>query len=174
MHKYLSLFLTIILLGCATTPEEFTKTTSETSINETKPQTENVVKEENAGQILPIKANMTINGQLIEIEVAATPEQQQIGLMYRTSLADNRAMLFPFSPPQSVYFWMKNTLIPLDMVFLRNGVVQAIAPHVPPCTSDPCPTYGPGMEIDQVLELRAGRAQELNLKQGDTITINFL
>ena len=130
----------------------------------------------NAGQMLPISAQAEIKGQRILLEVAQTHQQQQMGLMYRTSLAGNRGMLFPFDPPQPVSFWMKNTKIPLDMIFLREGRVKSIAANVPPCTADPCPSYGPKntIIIDQVIELRAGRAAELGLKVGDRINITFL
>ena len=126
------------------------------------------------GQTMPISAKAIIAGQEILLEVARTPSEQAMGLMYRKSLPANRGMLFPFNPPQPVYFWMKNTLIPLDMVFLRNGVVQNIAANVPPCTSDPCPTYGPGTTVDQVIELQGGRTAELGLKKGDRVTIQKL
>jgi hypothetical protein len=174
MSKYIIILLTTILLGCATTSEKTTKSAESTVSPESITQTETVVKEENLGQNLPIEANVVINDQLIELEIAKTSAQQQIGLMYRTSLADHRGMLFPFSPPRRVSFWMKNVSLDLDMVFLRNGVVQAIESNVPPCQNDPCPTYGPDVEIDQVIELRGGRAIELGLKQGDVISINFL
>lgn len=127
-----------------------------------------------SGQMLPISAQATIAGNIIDLEVTRTPEQQALGLMYRTSLPDNRGMLFEFSPPQPVSFWMKNVNIPLDMIFLRQGIVKAIAAKVPPCNANPCPTYGPGKPIDQVIELRGGRAAELGLKVGDRITIRFL
>ncbi|MBV8887803.1 MAG: DUF192 domain-containing protein [Chroococcidiopsidaceae cyanobacterium CP_BM_RX_35] len=128
----------------------------------------------NPGQTLPISARATIAGHRIGLEVAQTPQQQATGLMYRTSLADDRGMLFPFNPPQSVNFWMENTLIPLDMIFLQQGVVKAIAPQVPPCKSYPCPTYGPKTLVDQVIELRGGRAAQLGLKVGDRVKIDFL
>ncbi len=124
--------------------------------------------------MLPITARATLAGQVIEIEVARTPEQQQMGLMYRTSLPANRGMLFSFEPPQTVSFWMKNTKVSLDMVFLRNGRVQHLARNVPPCTADPCPLYPSEAVIDQVLELRAGRAEELGLRVGDLLAIEFL
>jgi hypothetical protein len=124
--------------------------------------------------MLPISALAEMAGQKISLEVARTPEEQAMGLMYRTSLAADRGMLFPFEPPRPVSFWMKNTLIPLDMVFLRNGEVKAIAANVPPCTTTPCPSYGPSTEIDQVIELRGGRAAELGLKVGDRVSIKFL
>jgi hypothetical protein len=97
-----------------------------------------------------------------------------MGLMYRTTLADDRGMLFPFEPPQPVSFWMKNVRIPLDMIFLRDGEVKAIAASVPPCTAEPCPTYGPPTAVNQVIELRGGRAAELGLKVGDRVKIKFL
>ena len=69
---------------------------------------------------------------------------------------------------------MKNTLIPLDMVFLQNGVVKAIAANVPPCTAAPCSMYGPQTPINQVVELRSGRAAQLGLKVGEPVKIQFL
>lgn len=124
-----------------------------------------------SGQMLPLSAQTKIANQVIQLEVARTVEQQEMGLMYRTSLASDRGMVFPFDPPRRVGFWMKNTLIPLDMVFLLKGKVQSIASNVPPCKADPCPIYGPNALVDQVIELRAGRAAELGLKQGDRVVI---
>lgn len=127
--------------------------------------------QQNLGQILPVTAQTTIGGEVIQLEVAQTPQQQQLGLMYRTSLPDNRGMLFSFSPPRVVGFWMKNCKISLDMIFIRNGIVQAIQVAAPPCSTKPCPTYGPSVPVDQVIELRGGRTQELGLKPGDRIEI---
>ena len=127
------------------------------------------------GQQLPISAVATTpNDTEIQLEVARTPQEQAMGLMYRPALPDNRGMLFVFPSPQSARFWMKNVPVHLDMVFMLNGVVQYIAANVPPCEMNPCPTYGPRRLIDQVIELRAGRAAELNLKPGDRITIRSL
>jgi len=127
----------------------------------------------NLGQELPISAVATTpNGTQIQLEVAQTAQQQAMGLMYRPALPDNRGMLFDFASPQPVSFWMKNVPVSLDMVFLRKGIVQYIASSVPPCTQEPCPTYGPKTLIDQVIELRSRRAAELNLKQGDKVIIS--
>ncbi|WP_040484486.1 DUF192 domain-containing protein [Lyngbya aestuarii] len=130
--------------------------------------------EENLGQMLPITAQTTLGSEVIELEVARTPTQQQLGLMYRTSLPDNRGMLFSFSPPRVVGFWMKNCKISLDMIFIRNGIVQAIQVGAPPCTTEPCPTYGPQVPVDQVIEVRGGRTQALGVKPGDRIEIEYL
>ncbi len=159
----LRIALGVLLIGCS--PAQAAAPIAVPSV-----QTEPV----NGGQTLPISAQAIVAGHIIRLEVAQTQQQQAIGLMYRTTLADNRGMLFPFEPPQSVRFWMKNTLIPLDMVFLQNGVVKAIAANVPPCTAAPCSMYGPQTPINQVIELRSGRAAELGLKVGESVKIQSL
>ncbi|HSF74993.1 MAG TPA: DUF192 domain-containing protein [Microcoleus sp.] len=127
-----------------------------------------------SGQMLPVSARVRIADRPIELEVAKTAQQQDIGLMYRTSLPDDRGMLFEFKPARRVSFWMKNCQISLDMIFLRNGVVEAIELSAPPCTTEHCPTYGPDTAVDRVIELRGGRATELGVKVGDRIEIEFL
>ena len=123
------------------------------------------------GQILEVTAQAIISGQTINLEVAKTPQEQAMGLMYRSFLPDDRGMLFSFDPARQTNFWMKNCQISLDMIFIRSGIVKAIVENVPPCVTDPCPTYGPNLLIDQVIELRGGRAAELDLKVGDQIVI---
>ncbi|OZH55176.1 hypothetical protein AFK68_06260 [Hydrocoleum sp. CS-953] len=122
-------------------------------------------------QVLPITAQAQISGQIINLEVAKTPKEQAMGLMYRTELPDDQGMLFSFDPPRKVNFWMKNCKISLDMIFIRSGVVKAIALDVPPCLADPCPLYGSGVPVDRVIEVRGGRIRELGLKVGERIII---
>ncbi len=155
--------LSVLLMGCSQpTPAKPTASATPTPM-------------ENLGQKLPISAIAILpNGNKIDLEVARTPKQQAMGLMYRPALPDNRGMLFEFSSPQPIRFWMKNVPVPLDMVFIRQGKVEAIAPNVPPCDTNPCPTYGPNTPIDRVIELRSGHAAELGLKVGDNVTIDFL
>jgi len=126
------------------------------------------------GQSLPISAQFVVGDRVLGLEVAQTAEQQATGLMHRTTLADDRGMLFEFNPPQSVRFWMKNVAIPLDMIFIKDGKVKVIAKAVPPCKTTPCPTYGPGTPIDRVIELRGGRTTELGLEVGEPVKITFL
>ncbi len=130
--------------------------------------------QEDLAQVLPISAEVKVGEQMIQLEVARTEAEQAKGLMYRPALPDDRGMLFPFDPPRPLRFWMRNTPQPLDMVFLLNGEVKAVIANVPPCTSQPCPTYGPGLDVNQVIELRSGRAAELGVKAGDQLTIQFL
>ncbi|MBR8827984.1 MAG: DUF192 domain-containing protein [Gomphosphaeria aponina SAG 52.96 = DSM 107014] len=167
MGKKISLIILLGVLLCGySTPVESNSTAFEVT---SEP------KQENPGQMLPIKAIALMGGEKIELEVTQTPQQQALGLMFRQDLPDNRGMLFSFAPPRPVSFWMKNVAIPLDMVFLFGGEIKAIAADVPPCTVTPCPTYGPqNILIDQVIELRGGRAIELGLAVGDKVTIEFL
>jgi uncharacterized protein len=162
----LPILLSVTLLGCSEpTPAKPPSTTLDSQLSASAP----------SGQTLPISGVAIVpNGTKINLEVARTPQEQEIGLMYRKDLPPDRGMLFQFPSAQPVRFWMKNTIIPLDMVFLRQGVVQYIAAGVPPCTADPCPSYGPGKLIDTVIELRSGRAAELSLKVSDRVTIKFL
>lgn len=157
-----SVGLSLLMIGCSSWPPVATPP---------DPSSGEAVQVSNVGQSLPISAKVAVGGQVIQLEVAKTPDQQAMGLMFRTELAPDRGMLFPFNPPRPVGFWMKNTLIELDMVFLRNGKVVAVASNVPPCKADPCPAYGPEASIDQVIELRGGRAKELGIKAGDRLAI---
>jgi len=101
------------------------------------------------------------------VEVAATEEQQERGLMFRNSLADNHGMIFPYEPAQEVAFWMKNTLIPLDIIFIRaDGTIVRIT-KAQAMDLTPLPS---GEPIKGVLEIRSGRAAELGIKEGDIAT----
>ena len=127
------------------------------------------------GQLLDISAIAQIKDQTFELEVAETPQQQALGLMFRSELPANRGMLFPFDNPRRAAFWMKDVPVGLDMVFIRSGQVVAVI-TAPPCLEEPCATYGPADNqiVDQVLELRAGRAAEIGLQAGDSISIQPL
>jgi uncharacterized protein len=124
-------------------------------------------------QKLPVTAKLIVNKAVIELEEANSEQEQQIGLMARASMPLNHGMAFNFTPPVPARFWMRNTLIPLDMLFVREGKIKNIQADVPPCKADPCPNYGPdnGELIDRVVELNAGQAKKLGLKVGDQLNI---
>lgn len=153
----------VLLLGCSTSSYPTSVAQSPAPILQNSPS-----------QTLPITAKTTVKDQVIQLEVARTQEQRQIGLMNRPPLPDDRGMLFLFETPRIVVLWMKNTPSPLDMVFLLDGEVKAIAVDARPCTADPCPVYGSTDTVNQVIELRSGRAEELGLKVGDRLSIEFL
>jgi uncharacterized protein len=173
MNRWLNLFpalLGVMLISCSTPTPANPPTTTPAIQAPTS-----AIPNPKQGQQLPISALAVVpNGTSIDLEVAKTTQQQQMGLMYRPPLPDNRGMLFEFPSPQPVAFWMKNVPVPLDMVFTYKGVVQYIADKAPPCAKEPCPTYGPNKLVDRVIELRAGRAAELKLKVGDRISIRIL
>ena len=102
------------------------------------------------------------------VEVAETTEQQAQGLMFRKSLDPDRGMIFPRTPPEDATFWMKNTLIPLDMLFIReDGTIARIAENTVPMSLDPVPSLEP---VAAVLEIAGGRSAELGIKQGDKVS----
>lgn len=102
------------------------------------------------------------------VEVARTPEEQAQGLMNRASLAPDRGMIFPLEPPRMASFWMKNTLIPLDIIFVRgDGTIANIAENTVPLSLDPVLSVE---EVAAVLELAGGRTAELGIKAGDRVT----
>ena len=112
----------------------------------------------------------TANGKThrFTVEVARTPEEQAYGLMNRQSLAPDRGMIFPYSPPQPVGFWMKDTLIPLDIIFIApGGTILRIEENTVPLSLEP---VGSGEAVEAVLELAGGRSAELGIAAGDRVS----
>jgi uncharacterized membrane protein (UPF0127 family) len=104
---------------------------------------------------------------VIKVEVTSTPEEKAVGLMFRTSLADDAGMLFPYTPPQEATMWMRNTYISLDMFFIRaDGVIHRIEANTEPFSERVIASRGP---VAAVLELKAGSAARLGLKPGDRV-----
>ena len=115
---------------------------------------------------MPLTIRSATGAHLFTVEVAATPEQQEHGLMFARSLGADQGMIFPYDPPQNVSFWMRNTLIPLDMVFIRaDGTIARIA-QAKPLDETPVPA---GEPVAAVLEIRGGRAAELGIREGDRV-----
>ena len=111
---------------------------------------------ERGGKKLPFK-----------VELAASPEAQARGLMFRTELGDNEGMLFPSDVPQPRSFWMKNTPLSLDIIFIGpDGRIANIAADTVPYSLDSVTSIGPA---SAVLELRAGRAKAMGIVAGDRV-----
>lgn len=101
------------------------------------------------------------------VEVARTLEQQERGLMYRDSVAPDSGMIFPFDPPQEISFWMKNTRVPLDMLFIRaDGTIARIAAMTTPYSLDLVPSGEPAAAV---LEIAGGRSAALGIAPGDRV-----
>lgn len=115
---------------------------------------------------------MTAGGKThsFTVEVAATDAQQERGLMFRTSLLPDAGMIFPMRPARFASFWMKNTLIPLDIIFVRtNGTIARIAANARPFSLAPIDS---GEPVAAVLEIAGGRAAALGLHEGDRVLLN--
>jgi uncharacterized membrane protein (UPF0127 family) len=110
------------------------------------------------------------SGAVYRLELARTPEEQGQGLMFRESLPDKTGMLFLFDDKGVHRFWMKNTMIPLDMVWMdAEGKVLFVSADTPPCRADPCPTYGLDSPAASVLEVAAGRAAKEKIVVGSIL-----
>ena len=103
----------------------------------------------------------------LDVEIASTPDEMAMGLMMRTSLPEGEGMLFPSPAPREAQMWMRNTYIPLDMVFIRaDGVVHRIEAMTEPFSEAIVASQG---EVLAVLEIAGGAAGRLGLKPGDKV-----
>jgi uncharacterized membrane protein (UPF0127 family) len=101
------------------------------------------------------------------VELALTPDEQSRGLMYRKTLPEGQGMLFDFKRDQELSFWMKNTYVPLDMIFIRSdGRIHRIAENTEPLSERLVPSNGP---VRAVFEVVAGTARKLGLAPGDRV-----
>ncbi len=110
------------------------------------------------------------SGSTYRLELVHTPEEQAQGLMFRESLPEKTGMLFLFGDGNVHRFWMKNTMIPLDMVWMdADGRVLFISADTPPCKADPCPSYGPESPAAMVLEIAGGKAAKEKVAVGSVL-----
>jgi uncharacterized membrane protein (UPF0127 family) len=118
--------------------------------------------------LVPLQIHSGGRTHELTVEVAMTPEQQAQGLMFREKLGPNEGMIFPFPSPRPASFWMKNTLIPLDMIFIRpDGTIGRIVENTVPHSLEPVAFNEP---TAAVLELAGGRSVQLGLKVGDRVS----
>jgi uncharacterized membrane protein (UPF0127 family) len=102
-----------------------------------------------------------------KVEVAATPAQQAHGMMFRTRMAPMTGMIFPMDPPRQAAFWMENTLIPLDLLFIgADGRIRNIIANAVPKSRAQLPSAGP---VAAVLELAGGEADRIGARPGDKV-----
>ncbi len=112
------------------------------------------------------------SGAVYRLELARTPEELQQGLMFRESLPERTGMLFLFTDSGVHQFWMKSTMIPLDMIWLdANGKVLFVSAETPPCKADPCPNYGPDKPAARVLEIAGGMAKKEKIEVGSVLKL---
>lgn len=113
---------------------------------------------------------VTLDGTHVHLELALTDEEKQLGLMFRDTLPSDHGMLFIFDADGPLEFWMKNTFIPLDFVWMSAaGEVVDVRASIQPCRSDPCPSYGSGKPARAVLEVNAGFAAAHGVRPGEQL-----
>lgn len=116
--------------------------------------------------VIPLVVTTSSGKHRFQVEVAATAAQQQKGMMFRTAMGPNEGMIFPNAVPQVRSFWMKNTVIPLDIIYIGpdRRVLNIVAGV--PYSQQSLPSAGP---VINVLEIAGGRAAELGIKPGDAV-----
>lgn len=118
-------------------------------------------------QTIPVTIHTKANTVTVQAEIARTPKQQELGLMGRKALPKDHGMLFPQSPPRTMQMWMRDTLIPLDMIFINpDGRISMTAFNNQPGSLAP---VGPASPVMAVLELPAGTAKQLLIAVGDRV-----
>jgi hypothetical protein len=150
MRKSMSgaLFLALAIAGCGSTGNDAAARTASAST---------------------VSLTISAAGQkhAFRVEVARSEVQQERGLMFRSHLAPDAGMIFPMDPPRVASFWMKNTIIPLDMIFIRpDGSIARIAAQTVPYSLAPVSS---GEPVAAVLEIAGGRAAELGIDEDDKV-----
>ncbi len=116
---------------------------------------------------LPLTIRTAHGTRAFRVEVARSEAEQARGLMFRETLAPDAGMIFPFAPPRPASFWMKNTIIPLDMIFIRaDGTIARVAANAVPYSLAPVDS---GEPVAAVLEIAGGRAAALGIAAGDRV-----
>lgn len=125
-----------------------------------------------ADPLYPLVVHTSKGAEMFQIEMVNTPETMAQGLMHRQTLAADHGMLFVFSEESPVSFWMKNTLIPLDMLFIKqDGRIASIHAMAKPLDESAIPSQGP---VSAVLEIAGGEAEKRGIKAGDMVETSFL
>jgi uncharacterized membrane protein (UPF0127 family) len=106
---------------------------------------------------------LTVDRHRFAVELAATDSEQETGLMFRTAMGADEGMIFPMNPPRQAYFWMRNTVIPLDIIFIGADHKVLNVVNAKPYDETPLPSAG---KAAAVLELNVGRAAQLGIKAG--------
>ncbi|MEK7562592.1 MAG: DUF192 domain-containing protein [Patescibacteria group bacterium] len=124
--------------------------------------------------IKPIQGSVCFDNSCFEVEVVKNPIELAKGLMFRKNLEQNKGTLFVFEKEGIYPFWMKNTLIPLDIIWIdENKKIVFIKENVQPCKSLVCLLIMPTENAKYVLELNAGQAKKSGIKTGDIAKISY-
>jgi uncharacterized membrane protein (UPF0127 family) len=115
-----------------------------------------------------------LGGEWFSVELATTPKEQSLGLMFRDQMDDNHGMLFIFPTETSRSFWMKNTRIALDIFYFDSKLkLVSVSESTPSCRIPQCPSYPSKGPAQYVLELNAGKAKQLGVQPGDPLELDL-
>ena len=118
--------------------------------------------------------SVVLGGKTFSVEIADTQQEHALGLMYRDSMPADHGMIFLFPNEAPRSFWMKNTRIPLDIMYFDKDLkLVSISAGTPPCRVSNCPSYPSKAPAQYVLELNAGVASSLGVKVGDQLTLDL-
>jgi len=137
------------------------------------PQTGSFAQESTPQRTADGLATVRIGQRVYLAELSRTPADQARGLMFRSALAPDGGMLFVFSDETRRSFWMKNTLIPLDVIFITKDRRIDSFHTMSPCPGDPCPIYQSAGKVVYVLEVNAGEVARNRFKVGDMVSISI-
>ncbi len=160
MKKLLWTSIVVFLAGCGL----------QSPINNSAPistNQENNISQENNIPNEPIitnpqkKGKVCIKNYCFDVDIAQTPQEREYGLMNRTSLPQLSGMLFTFEQEGIYTFWMKDTLIPLDMIWINSGLEITYIAEADPCTDDPCPVFNKEKTASYVLEINKWLSKKL-------------
>ena len=116
---------------------------------------------------------VTLGGQQFIVDVADTDETRARGLMFVREMDDNKGMIFLFDKEEPQSFWMKNTKIPLDIFYFDKELkLVSVSENTPPCRTSRCRSYPSSGPAQYVLELNAGKAEELGVSRGSQLTVH--
>lgn len=151
--------LAIVLAACSSRPGADAQASAPLEL---------AVHPESGLPVIPLSVQRGDRPLHFRVEVARTAAEQARGLMFRNTLGPNEGMIFPADPPRSgVAFWMKNTVIPLDIIFIGpDRRIINIAANTVPYSLQPVPAVGP---VSAVLEIAGGRAGQLGIAPGDLV-----
>ncbi len=127
-----------------------------------------LIQQPNLGERATVTIHETVS---VRAEVSDEPGEIMEGLMFRQSLGENDGMLFVFPDPATRNFWMKNTLIPLDLIFISESLSIVDIRNAIPCATDPCQIYTSKKPARYVLEVNGGFAAAKRIKEGDTVKL---
>ncbi len=164
-NRAASLALLIAAVGCSPLAAG---STSAQGTATTAPTAELAVHPVSGLTVVPLTVTTASGPHAFKVEVASTPAEQERGLMFRTTMGADEGMIFPMNPPRPAAFWMKNTVIPLDIIFIgADHKVLNVAANAVPYDLSPLPSDG---DAAGVLELNGGRAAQIGMKAGDTVS----